>query len=70
MSSEDDQKKGEDSGSDSDPLEGELTGAQQAALYSDIKGTIDKFENCFNNRSIKKRALNSTFKMIKKTNKD
>jgi hypothetical protein len=33
--------KEEDSGSDSDPLEGELTGKEQAALFSDIKGTID-----------------------------
>jgi len=30
-----------DSGSDSDPLDGELTGKEQAALYSNIKGTID-----------------------------
>jgi hypothetical protein len=33
--------KEEDSGSDSDPLDGELTGKEQAALYSNIKGTID-----------------------------
>lgn len=69
-SSGEEEGKAEDSGSDSDPLEGELSGAQQAALYSNIKGTIDKFENYFNNGGLKKRNLNTTLKIIKKATKD
>lgn len=46
----------EDSGSDSDPYEGELTGKEQAALFSDIKGTIDQFETFFNTGVFKKRG--------------
>ena len=34
-------KKEEDSGSDSDPMEGQLSVKEQAALYSNIRGTID-----------------------------
>ena len=48
--------KEEDSGSDSDPLEGELTGKEQAALFSDIKGTIDQFETLFNTGVLKKKV--------------
>jgi hypothetical protein len=48
--------KEEDSGSDSDPLEGELTGKEQAALFSDIKGTIDQFETFFSTGVLKKKC--------------
>jgi hypothetical protein len=48
--------KEEDSGSDSDPLEGELTGKEQAALFSDIKGTIDQFETFFTTGVLKKKG--------------
>lgn len=52
-----------DSGSDSDPLEGELTGKEQAALFSDIKCTIDQFENFFSTGVLKKRGKSYVKKM-------
>lgn len=42
-----------DSGSDSDPQEDDLDGVQQEALFSNIKGAIDQFENYFNKDSKK-----------------
>ncbi len=56
-----------DSGSDSDPMEGELTGAEQAALYSNIKVTIDQFENYFKTGIFKKKnEIPGPLKIMKK----
>jgi hypothetical protein len=44
----------EDSGSDSDPMEGELNNKELAALHQNIKITIDQFENYFNTGVLKK----------------
>jgi hypothetical protein len=56
-----------DSGSDSDPMEGELTGAEQAALYSNIKGTIDQFEDFFKTGIFKKKnGIPGPLKIMKK----
>lgn len=62
--------KEEDSGSDSDPLEGELTGKEQAALFSDIKGTIDQFETFFTTGVLKKRGKSNVQKVISEKKRD
>ena len=62
--------KEEDSGSDSDPLEGELTGKEQAALFSDIKGTIDQFETFFSTGVLKKRGKSNVQKIMSEKKRD
>lgn len=62
--------KEEDSGSDSDPLEGELTGKEQAALFSDIKGTIDQFETFFSTGVLKKRGKSNVQKIMSDKKRD
>jgi hypothetical protein len=48
-------------------MEGELTGAEQAALYSNIKGTIDQYENFLKTGVLKKRGtLPERLKIMKK----